>query len=46
MGLAGFKSRAKDFIGLAAGSLFVSTVSTFSSFFLLVGIVGLGSSDR
>ena len=45
-GTGGFRELGQClFIGLAAGSLLSPSVFPFSSFFLWVGIVGLGSSD-
>ena len=45
VGLADFKSRASDFIGQLLAPILSPSVFPFSSFILLVGIVGLGSSD-
>ena len=46
VGLAGFKSRANAFLLAQLLAHFLSpTVFSFSSFFLWVGVVGLGSSD-
>ena len=46
VGLAGFKSRANAFLLAQLLAHFLSpTVFPFSSFFLWVGVVGLGSSD-
>ena len=46
VGLAGFKSRANDFLLAQLLAHFLSlSIFPFSSFILSVGVVGLGSSD-